>query len=250
MTGYESFAQVIACGADVEHLRVGDRVVAFYGHRTHAVLAADRVIPVPETMPPSLALLVILACDVMKGIMKLAIQPHEPVLITGAGAIGLLAVFNLVARNVRQVDVIEPIAHRRALAAQLGAGRTVAPQEPAALNNAYHVAIECSSSNAAFTLLQEHMGYAGRLCILADGNLEPLTLLPAFHEKELQVMGSSDGEDYQGYALWFWSHVQHAAAQLERLYEKTTSAERLANTFAEIAALNHPPIKVLVQYAR
>ena len=29
MTGYESVAKVIACGSDVQHLTIGDRVVAF-----------------------------------------------------------------------------------------------------------------------------------------------------------------------------------------------------------------------------
>src|SRR5260370_39755201 len=37
MTGYESLGTVIICGSAVQRLHPGDRVVAFYGHRTHAI---------------------------------------------------------------------------------------------------------------------------------------------------------------------------------------------------------------------
>ncbi|HEY0738212.1 MAG TPA: alcohol dehydrogenase catalytic domain-containing protein [Herpetosiphonaceae bacterium] len=248
MTGYESYAEIISCGTAVEQLKAGDRVVATYGHRTHAVLAADRAIPVPNTIPAPLALLAILGCDTLKGIVKLAIPPDAEVLITGAGTIGLLTIFNLVAQNMQPVDLIEPIAQRRELALQLGARSAVAPQAAATLHQKYAVALECSSRDAAFALLQAHLRHAGRLCILADGNLEPLTLLPAFHEKELQILGSSDGEDYRGYAQWFWPHAQAAAQELAQLYELTIPATNLAQTFAAIAASDQPPIKVLVEY--
>ena len=42
MTGYESYAEVILRGPGVTDVRIGDRAVATYGHRTGAVLAADR----------------------------------------------------------------------------------------------------------------------------------------------------------------------------------------------------------------
>src|SRR5262249_59864984 len=49
MTGYESVGRVAACGSEVRGLRVGQRVVALYGHRTAAVVPARKVVPVvPE----------------------------------------------------------------------------------------------------------------------------------------------------------------------------------------------------------
>ena len=47
MTGYESIGTVIACGRDVQHLSIGDRVVAFYGHRTHAIIPETKAIKIP-----------------------------------------------------------------------------------------------------------------------------------------------------------------------------------------------------------
>ncbi|MGZ3679854.1 MAG: alcohol dehydrogenase catalytic domain-containing protein [Ktedonobacterales bacterium] len=74
MTGYESLGVVVARGSDVRDLQIGERVVAFYGHRTHAIVAQERAIRVPEGVSDALALPVILTCDVAKGIRKLA--PH------------------------------------------------------------------------------------------------------------------------------------------------------------------------------
>src|SRR5690242_10088378 len=42
MTGYESVAVVVTVGEGVERLRVGERVVAFYGHRTAALVPASK----------------------------------------------------------------------------------------------------------------------------------------------------------------------------------------------------------------
>jgi alcohol dehydrogenase len=70
-------------------------------------------VEVPEDVSDGLALLAILSCDVAKGIRKVAPSPEEPVLVTGAGAIGLLTVFVLRAYGTRNVDVVEPLAQRR-----------------------------------------------------------------------------------------------------------------------------------------
>lgn len=43
----------------------------------------------------------------------------------------------------------------------------------------------------------------GKICILSDGNIEELTLTANFYQKELQIIGSSDGYDYQKHADWF-----------------------------------------------
>lgn len=250
MTGYESLAEVAACGEAVTAVTPGDRVISFYGHRTAAVLSENRLIPVPQGISARLALLVILACDVAKGLNKLQIEPNEKVLVTGAGAIGLLTVFNLVARGICQVDVVELIESRRRLAVQLGAARAFSFDGMRAEKSVetYAVGVECSSRDGAFGLLQEKMGVDGRVCILADGNIEPLTLQPAFHEKELHIVGSSDGDDYSGYAQWFWLHAQQQAAQLEKLYELTISAYQLAMTFEKLSNSKINPVKVFVRY--
>ncbi|MFK7805916.1 MAG: zinc-binding alcohol dehydrogenase [Anaerolineae bacterium] len=248
MTGYESYAEVVACGANVQHMRVGQRIIAFYGHRTYAVLPAAKAIPVPRDVSPAVALLAILGCDTAKGVSKLPIDKDDPILIAGAGTIGLLTLFNLIQQGFMNVDVVEPLASRQKLARQLGARLTMHPNEIEAKREPYAAGIECSSQNQAFALLQKNMKHGGQICVLADGNLEPLILLPEFHEKELSIVGSSDGEDYFGYAEWFWDVAKAAAHDLEQLYQLKIPCSELVETFGQLADAGPNPIKVFVDY--
>ncbi len=88
----------------------------------------------------------------------------------------------------------------------------------------------------------------GRICILADGNIGPLALAPAFHEKELQVVGSSDGWDYQAHAAWYFDVVREGSRGLERVFEHRIAADNLIITFTQLAAGAIAPLKVLVRY--
>ena len=249
MTGYESLADVVACGAAVHDIAAGDRVVAFYGHRTAAVVPAARVVPVPADIPDARALLLILACDTARGVTRVSPQSTDRVLITGAGTIGLLALFNLRARGVQHIDVMEPLGPRRTMARDWGAGRTIDPASEHPASSHYQVGFECSSCDAAFHLLQDALVPQGQVCILADGNVEPLTLSPAFHVKELTVVGSSDGLDYREYATWYWEVVRQTQVPLERLFEWTVAAETLPDVFADLAQGRVQPLKVLIQYS-
>jgi alcohol dehydrogenase len=245
MTGYETIGEVEACGAAVQTVAQGNRVVCFIGHRTAAVLPETRVIPIPPDIPDALAVLVILACDTAKGVSKVTVQ----LAITGAGAIGLLTLFNLHARGMHNCLVIEPDAGRRVLAMQFGAQATYDPADAQVEAEQCLVGFECSSRDAAFGLLQELLEPDGQLCVLADGNLEPLTLTPAFHAKELTIVGSSDGLDYHTYAACFWDAVRSGRYPLTAMFKQTVDAVQLAEAFAELAASATRPVKVLVQYA-
>ena len=246
MTGYESYGVVEACGPEVRALRVGDRVVSFYGHRTHALEPENRFIHVPGGLEPTLALLAILSCDVKKGILKVAPDRGERVLITGAGAIGLLTLFVLKALGVEAIDVVERLPERLELARALGAQNAWTPEEAGGIEASYAVGMECSSCDAAFALLQDKLAHSGRVCILADGNLEPLTLTSAFHAKELRVAGSSDGADYPGHAEWFYALPE--LPKLDALYDLRVRASRLPETFQRIARGEVWPVKILVAY--
>lgn len=250
MTGYESLGVVVAQGSDVRDLRIGERVVAFYGHRTHAIVPEARCIRVPDddAISDALALLVILTCDVAKGIRKLSPRPEEPVLVTGAGGIGLLALWVLRAYGVRHVDVIEPRAERRQLALRLGARWAGSPDDRSP-HGAYPVGIECSSRDAGFAMLQASARVGGRICVLADGNIEPLQLTPHFHTKELSIVGSSDGWDYQQHARWYFDVLGEGASALEAVFELDVAAADLPTTFERMARGEISPVKVLVGYA-
>ena len=248
MTGYESAGVVISCGSHVQKFKTGDRVIAFYGHRTHAIISETKAIAVPDSVSDAVALLAILTCDVSKGIRKVTPTANESVLVTGAGTIGLLTVFMLKALDIRTIDVVEPLEKRCAMALQFGARMAISPQEINKSNEMYSVAFECSSYNEAFELVQGKMQRDGRICILSDGNIEPLTLTSAFHEQELSIVGSSDGWDYQEHAKWFFNFVREYPVKVEQLFDYQTPTNSLTTAFEQIATGKITPIKVLVKY--
>ncbi len=250
MTGYESVGIIKACGSDVHHLHEGQRVVSFYGHRTYAVVPAYKAIPIPDDIPDTLAILSILTCDVVKGIRKVAPQANEPVLVTGAGAIGLLTLFMLTTLDIHNIDIVEPHPERLTIAKSMAIRSAIHPQEIAQRQEDYAIGLECSSHNDAFALLQQKMRPNGRICILADGNLEALVLTPAFHARELLIVGSSDGVDYPGHAQWYFQTLRTSpyTSTLKRLFEHHTTAQQLPTTFEQLASGVITPIKVLVHY--
>lgn len=248
MTGYESLGTVIETGSNVHDLPIGSRVVSFYGHRTIGTVPRLKALPVPPEISDEQALLAILSCDAAKGIHKLKPGSEDSILISGAGAMGLLAVGILKAQGIRKIDIIEPLAERRKLALQLGARHAFDPSWPLHMPGNYKLGIECSSRNSAFELLQANLHHGGRICILADGNYEPLVLSACFHEKELTIIGSSDGLDYQSHARRFFSYLAEHSTPLEDLFTYSIEADNLARTFEEIANGSIQPIKVFVRY--
>lgn len=245
MTGYENLGRVLAVGPQVGEVRTGDRVLAFYGHRTCALVPAAKTIPVPAEIPDTLALTAILSCDAAKGVRGLGLTGQERVLVTGAGAMGLLAVFVLRAFGIRHISVVEPDKARGTLALRLGARDWYWPAPPDA---AYDAGIECSARDAAFALLQERVRPGGCICVLSDGNVEPLTLAPAFHANELRIIASSDGEDYRGHARWYFAHSRRYEDTPALLFQHEISHTALPATFARLATGVIAPVKVLIRY--
>jgi len=115
-------------------LRVDGRPVAggFFGQSSHATYAMARqanTVVLDEDLDPVLA--APLACSVQTGVGTvlnvLAPQPEESVVVFGAGAVGLSAVMGARLAGCRTVIAVDPVAQRRALAAELGATETVDP---------------------------------------------------------------------------------------------------------------------------
>jgi alcohol dehydrogenase len=244
--GYENVAEVMLCGSQVQEFRPGAYVVGTYGHRDYALVPARHLIPIPQPAPA--ALLVILGSDTAKGITKLELGLRSPLLVMGAGAVGLLTLFNLAARGYRMIDVVEPELARLALAQKFGARYGFVPDHLPASTDAYVGGFECSGSGAAFLRLQNQMAPQGQICVLSDARLTPLTLSPAFHDKELRVCGSSNGLDYRTYARWFFAHAKRYP--LEEIFDSQIRFAELPDTLAAMAEGLIRPRKVLVFYDR
>ncbi|HEX3722527.1 MAG TPA: hypothetical protein VHV31_07030, partial [Nitrolancea sp.] len=137
---------------------------------------------------------------------------------------------------------------RRRLASEFGATAVFDTASAEQSEIRYACGFECSSRDAAFGLLQRKLRHDGAICVLADGNLEPLTLTPEFHRKELRIVGSSDGLDYQAHARWLFERARSDTELLERLFEWHVTSDELPETFQRLAHGEERPIKVFVRY--
>lgn len=239
--GYQTLGVVEAVGEGVT-LAPGARVVTTLGHAGAGLHRGARVVPVPPGVPDRVALAVILGEETDKGRRRVRPETGERVLVAGAGLLGLLTVFNLTRRGMRQVTVLEPDPQRRALALALGAVEAVPPG--GLPHDAFDVGFECSASPSGFAELLAHLRPRGRACVLSDGNWGALTLPPAFHSRELSVVASSDGEDYAAYAGWLWGNADPV---LERLFAETVSPDELPAAFARLASWPRP-VAVVVNW--
>ncbi|WP_411344141.1 alcohol dehydrogenase catalytic domain-containing protein [Paenibacillus sp. WLX1005] len=247
-TGYENFGEIVSVGQHVESLQVGDRVLASYGHQDYGVIQADRVIPVPADFSPEDALLAILSCDAAKGVLKLNPDPHNKILVTGMGTMGLLTVHFLSQyMGIEQIDVLESNNLRGELALELGAKKLFRTRNECSINH-YEFGVECSAANEAFEILQCAVVKEGTICVLSDGNKEPFKLRPEFHEKELKVVASSDGWDYQKHAKWYFDNLRKYTVPLSEIFELTVKSQDLIQCFADLAEGTIHPLKVLVLY--
>ncbi|MFC7064177.1 zinc-dependent alcohol dehydrogenase [Halobacillus seohaensis] len=248
-TGYESYGKVLGVGDHVSQVKVGDRVLAFYGHKDYGVVKSDKAVVVPEHLDYKYALLNTLSCDAAKGVLKLCPENSSRVLVAGAGTMGTLAVYFLKKyMNVDHVDVLEPNDKRHALPTRLGATNVYISNDQVS-SNYYDYALECSSNSDAFKTLLRSMKSEGEVCILSDGNKDLFYLTQDFYWKELKIVGSSDGWNYRKHAEWFFNDYEKSS-YLTNIFEHEVSYAQLINCFKELSANRINPMKVLVRYDR
>ncbi|MCV5348947.1 hypothetical protein OFM93_28125, partial [Escherichia coli] len=68
-----------------------------------------------------------------------------------------------------------------------------------------------------------------------------------FYQKELQIIGSSDGYDYQKHADWFFSQIEQIPL-LEEIFQHEIQYTELIQCFEELSQGIITPLKVFVSY--
>lgn len=187
--GHEFSGDVVATGAEVARVAVGDRVAimplaycgrcaycrrglqhlcatmacvglshAWGGMAELATVAEYQVVPLPDEVSYRQGALIEPTAVAAYGIERAGVAPGDSVLVTGAGPIGALAALCAHAAGAATVYVSEPNAARRARAAALGVATVLDPTAvdvPALLHDetdglGVDVAIECSGHPAGF----------------------------------------------------------------------------------------------------
>ena len=98
---------------------------------SHAVIDRRSAVKIDADVPVEIAAL--FGCAVLTGVGAVlnsaAMRPGESVAVYGLGGVGLAAVMGAIAGGAGSVVAIDPVAHKRALAMELGAAAAFAPGE-------------------------------------------------------------------------------------------------------------------------
>lgn len=272
--GHEWSGTVVATGAEVAGLAVGDAVVggpppgcgrcgpchtrrpslcleraqpgaedadgAFAGYvRAHR----DAVVPVPEGLDLRTAALAEPLAVALHAVTRSGVQPGQRALVTGAGPIGALAVVALLARGVEEVLVSEPSPARQALAVRLGAtvvdpGSFDLPNiaEPARIvADAIDAALECSGRRPAMEAAFAQLRRGGTLVLVGTGIEAPRLDPNRMILNELVVTGAFE-YDGDGIAEALDLLASGAARVHELVEPDDIGLDSLGSAMADLAA--------------
>jgi 2-desacetyl-2-hydroxyethyl bacteriochlorophyllide A dehydrogenase len=145
---------------------------------TYKVAAADDLLPHPEGLDPRAAALAEPLAVAVHAVQQGRAEPGQRVLVLGAGPIGALCIATLRAIGVDDVTCVEPNERRQALAAAVGAGRVLRPEdlvvpsiaEPALIvEGAMDLVLECSGNAGAMQAGLAQLVRGGRLVLVGAG---------------------------------------------------------------------------------
>jgi 2-desacetyl-2-hydroxyethyl bacteriochlorophyllide A dehydrogenase len=168
--GYATVGDVAAVGADVDDRWRGRTVFAFNPHQSHFTADPSTLVPVPEDLPPSTAALLPTAETATTLVMDGRPRVGERVVVFGAGMVGLVTTSILAEFPLERLTVVEPVAHRREMAATLGADETLTPADAAGIGDrgapaGADLAYELSGQPTTLDDAVDAVGYDGRIVV-------------------------------------------------------------------------------------
>lgn len=222
--GHEFCGTVVGMGADAGDFREGDRVVGFPllgcrrcaaclsgstakcrevrlvgvqrpgAYAEYVAVSAVESFPLPDTLTEDEGALVEPLAVAHHALERTPRPPGEPVLVLGAGPVGLAVALWARVLGAREVVVSDPVAHRRALAERIGATAVdpasddVAEAFATVTGGPPNVVIECIGRPGAIQHATEAAAVDAHVTLVgactATDTLEPL--VPTMKELTLQ----------------------------------------------------------------
>jgi predicted dehydrogenase/threonine dehydrogenase-like Zn-dependent dehydrogenase len=274
--GYSNAGVVVAVGAGVSDLAVGDRVASNGKHAELVNVPRQLCARIPERVSDEAAAFTVLGAIALQGVRLVAPTLGECVVVTGLGLIGLLTVQLLRAHGCRVLGC-DLDAGRLALAARLGAEVVDASRQD--VLSAAHAFSRGRGVDAvlvtASTESDEPMSQAARMCrkrgrIVLVGQTGLALERADFYEKELTFQvscsygpGRYDPQYEQGghdYPLGFvrWTEQRNFEAVLDLMAAGALDvAPLVSHRFAiegaaaayDVLASDEPSLGILLEYA-
>ncbi|MBW8886653.1 MAG: bi-domain-containing oxidoreductase [Fibrobacteres bacterium] len=280
-TGYSAAGTVIAVGAGVADLAVGDRVAcagAQYAHHAEYIrVPRNLVVPAPEGLTFEEACTVTLGAIALQGVRRAQPTLGETFVVVGLGILGQLAAQLLKANGCRVIGTdLDP--GRIALARQLGMDAGVTPADGDSIEQVARLSdgigadgviiTAASPSDAIISQAFRMCRRKGRVVLVGDVGLH--LDRSDFYQKELDFFISTSygpgrydaryeehGLDYPvGYVRW--TENRNMSEYLRLLAGKTVSvgplisaafpAERATEAYESLKAEGKRPLMVLLEY--
>ena len=188
-------------------------------------LPASNFIPIPAAMSSSLATLIEPLAVAVHSLKLVSIQLGETVSVLGAGPIGLLTIAALKAAGVGRIWAVEPLAHRRELARNIGADVVLDPAEATREilrgtgQRGVDCAIDCAAREHTTNQATQVVRNAGRVALTGIHSARLVALEgSAMRRKELTIFNvrRSNHESHVALELlaahpdWFAPMLTHA----------------------------------------
>lgn len=237
--GYSNIGEVIAVGADVDGVAVGDRVASGTHHASHVVAPAVSCVPVPAGLDDADATFFNLVAIAMQGVHKARIELGESVAVIGLGPIGLFALQLARINGGLPAVAIDQDAGRLALARDLGADVAL-PSDDALLGalpahtgtDGAAVVVEATGASAAVVLSFRMAATRGRVILLgsARGETDGVNFYRDVHRKGLTIIGAHEiTRPTRDESAGWWTQHHEQALALKLLALGRISAAPLIN---------------------
>lgn len=126
--GYSAAGIVTETGENVRDIRVGDRVVVYWGkHKQHITVNRNNVTVIPDGISTEEAALAFIATFPLAAIRKTGVEIGESAMVMGLGVLGIFAVQELRAAGAYPIIAADPVKERRDFALRMGADFAIDP---------------------------------------------------------------------------------------------------------------------------
>ena len=173
--GYSSAGEVVAVGAAVTKVKVGDRVALYWSkHINYNILPEENVVKIEnDGVSYEEAATALIATFPLAAIRKVNLEIGESLLVMGCGILGQMAVMEARAAGAYPVIACDPVAERREEALKNGADYAFDPLEKdfaekvkSVANGGVKTAIEVTGLGVGLNETLDCMARLGRIAVL------------------------------------------------------------------------------------
>jgi len=231
---------------------VGRTVFTLYPHQSVFTVPAEAVVPVPDTVPATRAVLAANMETALNALWDAAPGPADRIAVVGAGAVGALAARLAARMPGTQVTLVDIEPQRAALASALGVGFALPDAAPENCDLVIHASASAAGLATALSLAGMEATVL-ELSWYGTGEI-PVPLGAGFHSRRLRLVSSQVGSVATSHRAR-WTHSARRAAALELLADPVLDALIApAVSFAELPArlpdILNPASGVLCQLIR